>query len=168
MAAGTARVRLAPLAHRHAEALQRIASDPRVGATTLLPEPYPEGGAAAFVAFARGEWGREYHFAIEASGEVVGMVGLKEIHDGQAEVGYYVDPERWGEGIASAAVRAACAYAFEALGLDRVAAHTLESNVASRRVLEKAGFGLVETVRNPFTKWAPEDRVARYVNARTR
>ncbi|MEL6616436.1 MAG: GNAT family N-acetyltransferase [Bacteroidota bacterium] len=67
-----AQVCIVPLAPEHAPGLQRIASDPRVQATTLLPEPYPADGAASFIAYARGAWGREYAWALVASGEVVG------------------------------------------------------------------------------------------------
>ena len=159
----TKAVTIEPLAPRHAPGLQRIASDPRVRATTLLPEPYPPDGAASFVEYARGAWGEEYHWAIVDASAVVGAAALKEVHDGQGDVGYYVDPARWGEGIATAAVEAVCAFAFGDLGLRRVTARPLADNVPSCRVLEKAGFTREATTPNPFAKWPPEARMALYV-----
>ena len=42
---------LAPISPEHAPAVQRLASHPAVPATTNLPEPYPDGGAAAWIAY---------------------------------------------------------------------------------------------------------------------
>ena len=129
---------------------------------TLLPEPYPPDDAESFIRYARGAWGREFNWAVVAADETVGCAALKEIHSGQGDVGYYIDPARWGEGLATQAVRAVCAFAFEDLGLWRVTAHPLAENIASCRVLEKAGFELAEEIRNPFAKWSLLARVARY------
>lgn len=46
----------------------------------------------------------------------------------------------WGQGIATAAVKAVTRYAFTELRLNRVHAYTFPSNRASSRVLEKAGY----------------------------
>ncbi len=159
----TVSIRIEPLAPPHAAGIQRIASDPRVQATTLLPEPYPPDGAAQFIAFARGAWGTQYSWAIVGEGGVVGCIGIKEIHDGQGDVGYYVDPKRWGQGIAGDALALSCRFAFEEAGLFRLTAHTLASNGGSRRVLEREGFRMAGRFVNPFAKWPPEAEVARYV-----
>ena len=49
----------------------------------------------------------------------------------------------WGRGYATEAARAAIAFAFEELGLDRIVAVTEPQNVASRRVMEKCGLSFV-------------------------
>ena len=73
--------------------------------------------------------------AIELGGEMVGTIGCYP-SDGVMEVTYWVDRERWGEGIASSAL--------ELLLQDRpmrpVRARAASDNAASLRVLEKAGF----------------------------
>jgi RimJ/RimL family protein N-acetyltransferase len=63
-----------------------------------------------------------------------------------AEVGYRLVQGAWGKGYATEGVRTLVETAFGALGYDRVRAETMAVNQASRRVLEKAGFQLVETV----------------------
>lgn len=55
------------------------------------------------------------------------------------EVGWLVDPDRQGEGIATELARASVEHAFAALGFDLVTARTLPDNFASRRVMEKLG-----------------------------
>jgi ribosomal-protein-alanine N-acetyltransferase len=74
--------------------------------------------------------------------QVVGRVNLNNIVMGvlrSASVGYWVDAEHLGRGLASGAVEFACAQA-QGRGLHRVDAGTLLHNEASQRVLERCGF----------------------------
>lgn len=57
-----------------------------------------------------------------------------------ASLGYWVDVEYAGRGLATTAVRLICDLARDELGLHRVQAGTLLDNVASQRVLAKCGF----------------------------
>jgi RimJ/RimL family protein N-acetyltransferase len=59
-------------------------------------------------------------------------------------LGYGVTRERWGAGHASEGAARVTAFAFEDLGLSRMRATVLRSNVASRRVLERLGFKVSE------------------------
>jgi [ribosomal protein S5]-alanine N-acetyltransferase len=97
--------------------------------------------------------GIEQQLALVASGlmvawgvwhgdRVVGRINLNNIVQGvlrSASVGYWVDHEHLGRGVAGGAVEHACAEA-RARGLHRVDAGTMLANVASQRVLLKAGF----------------------------
>jgi RimJ/RimL family protein N-acetyltransferase len=59
---------------------------------------------------------------------------------GGAQVGYWMDPSARGHGVATAAVRALCEWAFDRLELSVIEWRAEVGNVASRRVAEKAGF----------------------------
>ena len=75
-----------------------------------------------------------------AAGETIGSTGLQHLEGGpEIEVGYRYLKAHWGQGYATESARASIAYGFDELGLDRVVAVALETNVASRRVLEKCG-----------------------------
>ena len=77
---------------------------------------------------------------LTASGETVGSAGLQQLEGGpEIEVGYRFLKEHWGQGYATESARASIAYGFGEVGLERIVAVALESNVASRRVLEKCG-----------------------------
>ncbi|MBQ8415822.1 MAG: GNAT family N-acetyltransferase, partial [Clostridia bacterium] len=56
-----------------------------------------------------------------------------------AEVGYVLNPEYWGKGIAPEALLAVMEFGFETLGLNRIEARFIEENERSRRVMEKVG-----------------------------
>src|SRR5829696_8837983 len=134
------------LSPAHADAVQRLASDPAIAATTRMPHPYPENGARDFIErqLAERAQGSAYTFAIMDRGEVVGVCGLEGIADGEArELGYWVGRPFWGRGYATLAVKLVLEFAFQNLRLGRVYASVLETNAASRRVLEKNGFELL-------------------------
>lgn len=63
-----------------------------------------------------------------------------------AELGYRLHRAAWGQGFASEGVCALATHAFEDLGFGRIRAQTMAVNLASRRVLEKAGFCHTDTV----------------------
>ncbi|HEX7995218.1 MAG TPA: GNAT family N-acetyltransferase [Streptosporangiaceae bacterium] len=71
-------------------------------------------------------------------------VGLRPGTD-VAELGYRLLPEVWGLGFATEGARALIGHGFTELDLARVVATTMTVNLASRRVLQKAGLCLVRT-----------------------
>lgn len=60
--------------------------------------------------------------------------------NGEVEIGYGILPEFCGRGYASEAVKAAVKWALNEPGVKCISAETDESNVASQKVLKKAGF----------------------------
>jgi RimJ/RimL family protein N-acetyltransferase len=82
-------------------------------------------------------------FAIEVDGEASGGIGLvrgRDIELRSAEIGYWLGEGYWGRGIATAAVRAITARAFEETDLCRLYGWVFAWNPASMRVLENAGY----------------------------
>lgn len=84
-----------------------------------------------------------------ASGQLLGAIRFNRINKYArvAEIGYELNPSAWGKGLMSEAVRAVIQYGFEDLSLNRIEAWTLPGNLASDRVLEKAGFRYEGTLR---------------------
>jgi ribosomal-protein-alanine N-acetyltransferase len=73
-------------------------------------------------------------------GRFVGRCGLGYFHDvGDVELSYAVARPYWGRGLATEAVQRVLRYAFEELNLPRVVAAALVENVASQRVMARAG-----------------------------
>jgi RimJ/RimL family protein N-acetyltransferase len=85
---------------------------------------------------------------LAASGETVGTAGLQHLEGGpEIEVGYRFLKAHWGQGYATESARASIAYGFDEVGLERIVAVALETNVASRRVLEKCGLNEIGLVQ---------------------
>ncbi|GAA1569911.1 ribosomal protein S5-alanine N-acetyltransferase [Kribbella sancticallisti] len=79
---------------------------------------------------------------------VVGAITLTDIVPGpfrSAALGYWVDAEALGRGLASTAVETVAGIADTELRLHRIAASTVTHNVASQRVLDKCGFTRIGT-----------------------
>ena len=139
-----------------AESMAQHANDRRVWAQLRdrFPHPYAVSDAKAFIDL----MSREdpcTSFAIVVAERCVGGIGFERQHDVHrltAELGYWLGCDYWGRGIATQAIVAVTAWAFEALDLQRVFAEPYADNLASCRVLEKAGFTLEGTLRGSAIK----------------
>lgn len=78
---------------------------------------------------------------LEDEKKMIGTCGFTQFHfhHNAAEVGYVINPDYRGRGIADEAVRAVMKFGFETLGLHRIEAKYIMGNEASRRVMEKVG-----------------------------
>ena len=85
---------------------------------------------------------------------VLGGASLHEVEmdQGRAAVGYWLAPQARGRGVATHAVRLLARWAFNDLGLARVALTCAPDNHASRRVAERCGFSREGVLRShmPF------------------
>lgn len=80
---------------------------------------------------------------ITLDGAIAGVVNLNNVVRGSfesASLGYWVDEAAGGRGVATAAVGIAVRHAFDVVGLHRLEAGTLVTNVRSQRVLAKNAF----------------------------
>lgn len=79
---------------------------------------------------------------IRVEGQIVGTVSLSTINPmmGTAEIGYMIGEDHHGRGIATAAVKIWTSMIFEHTDIRRLTASVAEQNLASIRVLEKAGY----------------------------
>jgi RimJ/RimL family protein N-acetyltransferase len=112
--------------------------------TANIPHPYPPGAAAEFVLDARRRnlSGQALILVVTLKSrpnEVIGAVSLT-IEGDEAEIGYWLGQNWWGEGYMSEAVRALIAMAFRHTDLDAIHAKMRVGNARSRQVLEAAGF----------------------------
>jgi [ribosomal protein S5]-alanine N-acetyltransferase len=81
-----------------------------------------------------------FHVLVGEDGSVLGRFNLVDIQDGTAELGYRVAQHVAGRGVATATVRELCRLAAARYGLRTLRARVTRDNVASRKVLAKAGF----------------------------
>jgi ribosomal-protein-alanine N-acetyltransferase len=81
-----------------------------------------------------------FHVLVDEDGSVVGRFNLYDLADGGAELGYRVAEAVAGSGVATSAVLELCRIARDDHALTHLTAEVSDGNVASRRVLEKAGF----------------------------
>jgi RimJ/RimL family protein N-acetyltransferase len=83
-----------------------------------------------------------------ATGEFLGWFHFRPGPDGDIaniDLGYRLRRAAWHQGYATEGSRALISLGFTQLGVERVFAHTMAVNTASRHVLEKCGLTLVRT-----------------------
>ncbi len=84
-----------------------------------------------------------YDWAIicREDGRMIGTCGFTSFNynSDSAEVGYVLNPDYHGRGLATEALRAVMNFGFQELSLHRIEAHYIEGNTASRRLMERVG-----------------------------
>ncbi|HPN70711.1 MAG TPA: GNAT family protein [Saprospiraceae bacterium] len=127
--------------------------------TNEFPHPYTADAGRRFIEYATS--GETIHiFAIEVDGEAVGGIGIhpqRDIMVKNAELGYRLGTAYHGQGIATAAVREMVNFGFNTYDITRIFARPFGSNIASQKVLEKAGFSLEATIRGNIYKFGVVD-----------
>ena len=121
-----------------------------------LPYPYTEQDGKEFIsAMLSADENETFAFAITVNNMVIGSIGIfrqGNIHRQTAELGYYIAEEYWGKGIMTEAVKQICKYVFAKSDIIRIYAEPFAYNIASCRVLEKAGFQYEGTLRSNAVK----------------
>jgi ribosomal-protein-serine acetyltransferase len=140
----TRRLRLEPVAVRHAEGLYQAA---RASREELLPwMPWASEitleGNQHYAADAERSWRacEEFHFAVLEDGVVLGVMGLNRNPDGSAELHYWIRSDHSGRGYTTEAGERILRWGGEELGVESFTLWAGVGNRASRRVAEKLGF----------------------------
>ena len=143
----TARLKIRPARVEDLASIFRIRSQPAVS-DWLPSEP---GDVDAFVARLSQPELLAATLALELEGHLIGDLYLAvenawsqaevadQARDTQAEIGWVVEPQHAGQGLATEAAAGLLRICFEDLGLRRVKAVSYADNVASWRVMEKLG-----------------------------
>ncbi|GMQ86302.1 MAG: GNAT family protein [Acidimicrobiia bacterium] len=134
---------LEPWGKHHKDGLRHAADDERISRhmTDQFPYPYTEQDANEWIAICEAQ-DPVLSFATLVEGVVAGGLGSAprdDVWSGSAEIGWWLSPPYWNQGITSAAVRRYIRYCFEDLDLHRVDAGVFQTNLASTRVAEKVG-----------------------------
>ncbi|HET6628048.1 MAG TPA: GNAT family protein [Nocardioidaceae bacterium] len=131
----------------------RWESDPAAASMAAFTRPDPTDRAAFDAHYQRVRSDPENTTrAIDQDGALVGMIASFTM-EGDRELTYWIDPSRWGRGIASGAVRLFILVEPQRPLFARAAKH----NLGSRRVLERNGFVKI----GEETSWA--DGAGKYV-----
>ena len=95
-----------------------------------------------------GLWG----VRLEPEGDLIGFGGYWYFFEPpERQILFGLSPKVWGQGLATELVRELLSFGFSELGLAEVIGCTDEPNVASQRVMTRAGMKLVG--RQPGPKW---------------
>jgi len=149
----TPRLQLLPLtramiiARLEGEAFTLICDTPDGPLNVFFPAEWPGAPLGAFPYYltqtdAAGVKPGSFVAVTREGGRAIGQLGSKGRPNaaGELEIGYGLNPEVWGQGLATEAVGALVAHLHAQPGVQTVTAQTALFNRASERVLEKLGF----------------------------
>lgn len=147
---------LRPWTLSDAENLAKYANNPNVARflTNAFPHPYTFENAQSFIEMVSAQ-NPTLVFAIEIDGEAVGSIGLhaqSDIMCKNMELGYFLGEPFWGKGIVTEAVKQMVDYGFQNFDITRIYARPYGNNLASQKVLEKAGFTLEARIEKNIYK----------------
>jgi RimJ/RimL family protein N-acetyltransferase/ADP-ribose pyrophosphatase YjhB (NUDIX family) len=104
-------------------------------------------------------------FLVEHQGRVAGTVEVRQTGGGNGELSWTVHPDHRGHGVAARAVRLLIRFAFDELGLHRVAAYADPQDGASLRTAGRAGLrreGLVRASQESGSESSGDHGAARH------
>ena len=152
----TERLQLQRWEDEHFEDFLQFMRDPDV-IRYIRPHPLSEEMGIEHHARSLEEWdlhGFGKRAVLDAgTGSWLGFVELSLVGPGKGcreddvEIGYFIVPERWGEGLATEAAVAVRDEAFGRVGLPELVGRSRIENTASARVMAKAGFRHVRSYR---------------------
>lgn len=140
----TDRLRFATWTPEDWKAFQKIATDPLVVKYLGTGEPWPDKRIQEFVARQCENW-EKYRICLwrllpKDSDTLIGICGLQHLSEGpDVEIGWWLAPSHWGQGLATEAACRVLAYGFGVSHLDRIVAIAQAANRDSLRVMERIG-----------------------------
>jgi RimJ/RimL family protein N-acetyltransferase len=120
-----------------------------------FPHPYTVADAEKFVSGHQNQY-RLTNFVIAVNGSLAGVIEFKpgeDVYSKRAQLGYWLGEDFWGRGIMTEAIKLITGYTFEHFDLVRIQATVNSNNLASMRVLEKAGFVKEGILKNGIVKY---------------
>lgn len=141
------------------DAIFAICSDPRLTEYTIFETHTSREVSEGFVrGYALPHYAQQIPdpFAIALKSDPDSLIGCcggtwtENRCNRSVEFGYWIAPSHWGQGYATEAVKLLVPYLFDHFQPERVQAHAMAGNVASARVLEKAGLVFEGTLRRAF------------------
>jgi RimJ/RimL family protein N-acetyltransferase len=108
-----------------------------------LPHPYTEEDGKQFIEMALSQPKPATLLAMVVDGKAVGSIGITlhtDVERISAEMGYFIGEKYWNKGFVTEAVKQMLAYSFSHFPLRKIYATPFDFNIASHKVLEKAGF----------------------------
>jgi RimJ/RimL family protein N-acetyltransferase len=150
------RVRLEPLTADHLPGLEQVAFDPRIWRYTLQPVETHDDLLAWFETAKRLETagtGMPWVTVLKESGQAIGSTRFIDLDwkHRTVEIGHtWLHPAMQGSGVNPEAKLLQLSYAFDTLGMRRVALKTHHENLPSQAALRKLGAVYEGTFRNHF------------------
>lgn len=150
------------------DSIFEYASDPEVARFTSWSAHLSIENSRAFLTYVMEQyegskiapWGVEYR----RDNKMIGTCGFMDwiVRNARAEIGYALSRQYWNQGLATEALRAVIDFGFREMRLNRIQGRCVVENIASARVMEKAGMKMEGVLRE--YEYEVSDKVGVYLN----
>jgi len=133
-----------------------------------IPHPYTLKSAVKFIRKTHYDARKEKTYAfgimLKKESKVIGVITLFKLDykNRNAEIGYWLGKRYWEQGFMTEAAKLLLKFGFRRLKLHKIHASLFEKNIASKMVLEKAGFKLEGKIRESRFKYGCWHNELRY------
>lgn len=155
----TTRLVMRPIREEDASFLYPLINDAEVVLNLRdVPHPYPENQLIKWIRAIRQSMAEksalEMAIVLKENNRPIGICALNHLDWNlkSAELGYWLGRQYWAHGYMTESVRAIVQFGFVYLGLERIYAHCITRNIASARVLRKAGLKYEGLSEHPVEK----------------
>lgn len=152
------RVQLWTIEREDVDIIQRAYNEPNFQEGFLLDSPSNQAMIESHIEERIEEDDNSIYLLICIDESPIGAVSLREMRQNHGMLAYWLLPEERGHGYATEGAAILLDHAFDAVGLHRVFAWTIDDNEASQEVLQRLGFIHEGTYReHVFTRGAYHD-----------
>ena len=146
----TQRLLLRPLQLSDATRVQALAGDEQIANGTLnIPHPYTDGVAGQWIGKHLAGWHRGqsaiYAITLKTSQQLIGCIGLHNIQNGKAQLGYWIGVPYWGQGYCTEAAGRIAEFGFKRLKLETIYGQHFSRETNPGKVMQKIGMTHVMT-----------------------
>ncbi|MGF1687221.1 GNAT family N-acetyltransferase [Photobacterium japonica] len=146
----TSRLILRPFQLSDAHKVQQLAGEEQIANGTInIPHPYTDGVAGQWIGKLLADWHRGhsaiYAITLKSSYRLIGCVGLHNIADGKAQLGYWIGVPFWGQGYCTEAAERITEFGFKRLQLDTLYGQHYSQETQPGKVMQKIGMRHVMT-----------------------
>jgi [ribosomal protein S5]-alanine N-acetyltransferase len=144
----TERLRLRPLAAEDLEPMWAIYSQPGVRQHLITKPQTPDEFLGVFRSMLHySDKDQLWGVADKATGQLIGRCGFYEFSEARTpELAFLLSEDSWGRGLATEASQAVIDIGFGQRGWKEMVAVVRPANSGAKRVLQKAGFALANTI----------------------
>lgn len=152
----TERLILRPFQLSDTTKVQTLAGNELIANGTInIPHPYADGIAGQWIGKHLASWHSQqsaiYAITLKSNYQLIGCVGLHNIADRTAQLGYWIGVPFWGKGYCTEAAKRITEFGFKRMDLEMIYGQHLSRDSSSGKILQKIGMEHVMT-KNDATR----------------
>ncbi|MGF1717107.1 GNAT family N-acetyltransferase [Photobacterium chitinilyticum] len=146
----TERLILRPFQLSDSTKIQKLAGDEMIANGTInIPHPYSDGIAGQWIGKLLAGWQSQqsaiYAITLKSNYQLIGCVGLHNIANNNAQLGYWIGVPFWGQGYCTEAAKRLTEFGFKRMELEMIYGQHLSRDPSPGKIMQKIGMEHIMT-----------------------